>query len=232
VARLHALHRGLRGGQDAAVEVVVTRRLHRAEVPGRIVHSTTNLPPEDLVQIGPIPCVGVARTFLMLAALVPEVSPEAIRTGIGDAVREGTVSDAWLWWRLEALRCRGRAGVTVMEEILRRRQQLGATESWLEHTFLDLLDAAGLPLPVVQQRIGRNGAFVARVDCLYPHIDLVIELEGHDPHRRRRRQDEARRRQLVLAGKRVMVVTYDEVVGDPARVVGDVAAALAELRAA
>jgi very-short-patch-repair endonuclease len=141
-------------------------------------------------------------------------------------------SDAWLWWRLEHLRCRGRTGVSVMEEILRRRQRLGATESWLEHTFLDLLDAAGLPLPDVQQRIGRKGSFVARVDCLYAHLDLVIELEGHDAHRARRSEDERRRRQLVLAGKRVLVFTYEDVANDPGRVVADVAAALVELATA
>ncbi|HEX7134646.1 MAG TPA: DUF559 domain-containing protein [Iamia sp.] len=228
-ARLHGLGADLGGG---VVELVTTRGPTRHRHPLATVHTTTDLPSDDLVHVGPIPCVGVARTFLMLAALVPSVPQETIRTAIGDAAREGKVSDAWLWWRLEHLRCRGRAGVSVMEEILRTRQRFGATESWLEHTFLDLLDAAGLPLPKVQQRIGRKGSFVARVDCLYAHLDLVIELEGYDAHRARRSEDERRRRQLVLAGKRVLVFTYEDVANDPVRVVADVAAALVELAAA
>jgi very-short-patch-repair endonuclease len=228
-ARLHRL------GQDlhaARIEVVVTRRLRRTDLPGVTVHSTTNLPPDDLVTVGAIPCVGVARTFMMLAALVPEVPADAIRTAIGDAARDGLVSDAWLWWRLDHLRCRGRNGVTAMEEILRRRQHLGATESWLEHTFLELIEAGGLPLPEVQRRIGRKGTFVARVDCEYVHHGLVIELEGYEAHKHRRAEDEARRRRLILAGKTVMVFTRDEVAFAPERVLADVAEALATLRAA
>lgn len=214
--------------------MVTGRRPPRHGHPLAVVHSTTNLSSDDLVKVGAVPCIGLARTFLMLASLVPEVSVGAIRTAIGDAAREGKVSDAWLWWRLECLRCRGRNGVTVLEEVLRRRQRLGPTESWLEHTFLDLLEAAGLPLPEVQSRISRSGSFVGRVDCYYPEPRLVIELEGFKVHSTpaQRRADEARRRRLVLAGKRVMVVTYDEVVNDPEGVLADVADALTTFAAA
>lgn len=224
-----ALH-GLQGfPPPRAIEVTVPHHRRHATSDLATVHATTNLPGDDLVDVGPIPSVGVARTFLMLAALVPEVPADAIRTAIGDAAREGRVSDAWLWWRLEELRCRGRDGVTAMEQILRRRQALGPTESWLEHTFLELLEEAGLPLPEVQQRIAPGGRFVGRVDALYPGHRLVIEVEGHRHHstREQRAADEARRRQLVLAGYRVLVVTADEVVAHPQRVVADVAAALA-----
>ncbi len=228
-ARLHGLRPSLHG---PGVEVVSTRPRTRHDHPLATLHSTTNLGPDDLVPVGPIPTVGAARTFLMLCALVPEVDPDEVRTAIGEATRDGLVSDAWLWWRLERLRCRGRNGVTVMEEILVRRQRFGPTESWLEHTFLELLVAAGLPLPRVQRRIARRGRFVARVDCAYDEHRVVIELEGYGPHRDRRRQDEERRRQLVLAGHRVLVFTYDDVVGHPAGVVADVAAALVAFRAA
>lgn len=223
-ARLHRLHRGLHG---PAIEVTIVEGSSHRPSGLAVVHSSTNLPPDDLVDVGPIPSVGVARTFMMLAALVPEVDPDVIRTAIGDAAREGKVSDAWLWWRLEMLRCRGRDGVTAMEDILRRRQQLGPTESWLEHTFLELLEAAGLPLPAVQSRIRRKGAFVARVDFRYEGTRIVIEVEGYRPHREQRTQDEARRRQLVLAGYDVLGFTYDEVVQQPVAVVADVRDALA-----
>lgn len=224
-AQLHVLGSELYGPD---IEVLVTRRANRAPRPGVIVRSTTNLPADDIVRVGGVPCLGVARTFLSLAALVPEVSADAIRTAVGDACRERKVSDAWLWWRLERLRCRGRKGVSVLEEILRRRQALGPTESWLEHTFLDLLAAAGLPLPQVQRRIERDGSFAGRVDCLFPDVGLVVELEGHRHHStpEQRARDEARRRRLILAGVRVMVVTYDELVGHPDQVLADITAAL------
>lgn len=230
-AALHGLH-GFPPPQ--AIEVTIPHHRRHPTSDLATVHATTNLPADDLVEVGPIPCAGLARTFLMLAALVPEVPADAIRTAIGDAAREGRVSDAWLWWRLEELRCRGRNGVSALEDILRRRQCLGPTESWLEHTFLERLEGAGLPLPQVQRRISRDGRFVGRVDALYPEHRLVIEVEGHRHHstREQRAADESRRRQLVLAGYRVLVVTADEVVHHPDRVVADVAAALAERPAA
>lgn len=96
------------------------------------------------------------------------------------------------------------------------------------NTFLDLLDAAGLPLPIVQRRIAHRGHFAARVDTLYPHLALVIELDGHAHHSSRedRVRDERRRRRLVLLGHRVMVFTYDDLVDEPDEVVADVMAAL------
>lgn len=224
-----ALH-GLKGfGRTAEVEVTVVH--HRRHSGSRIarVHGTTNLPVDDLVRIGPIPATGIARTFLGLAALVPDVSSAAIGDAVADAAREDRVSDAWLWWRLEELRCRGRNGVRAMEAILRRRQQLGPTESWLERRFLELLEEAGLPLPAVQRRIQACGAFVGRVDTLYDAQRLVIEIEGHAHHntREQRDSDERRRTRLILAGFEVIVFTYSHLVHDPARVVDDVRAMLA-----
>ena len=178
--------------------------------------------------MGPIPTTSVARTFLGLAALVPVVTRDTLRTAIGVAARDGQVSDAWLWWRLEQLRCRGRDGVTEMELALRERQRLGPTESWLEHRFLELLDQAGLPLPTVQRRVRLRGNSVARVDMSYDAIHLVIELDGHASHstREQRDRDERRRNRLVLAGRRVLVFTYDHVVRAPVDVVEMVETAL------
>lgn len=84
-AALHGLS-GLAPSPDIEVTIVHHRRHSTSRIAR--VHSTTNLPPDDLVNVGPIPTTGVARTFLGLAALVPEVSSETIRTAIGDAVRE------------------------------------------------------------------------------------------------------------------------------------------------
>lgn len=230
-ARLHPLH-----GWDRCelVEVTVPRRLHHAQTPLALMHTSTNLPPDDIVHVGPIPCTGVARTFLGLAALVPEVPVDRVRSSLDVAARDGLVSDAWLWWRLEQLRCRGRNGVSVMEEVLRRRQHLGPTESWLEHRFLELLEAHGLPLPTVQQRIRRRGSFVARVDARYEHRAIIVELDGHAGHSTREQtdRDQRRRNELTMAGNTVLVFTYDHVVRDPAYVLRTVRDALGDSRAA
>lgn len=229
--RLHPLHGFER---IDLVEVTVTRDRHHGRHPLALVHTSTNLPSDDVVHIGPIPCTGVARTFLGLAALAPKVPVERIRTALDVAARDGLVSDAWLWWRLEQLRCRGRNGVRVLEEILQRRQHLGPTESWLEHRFLELLEAHGLPLPTVQRRIRRRGSFVARVDARYDDRAIIVELDGHASHSTREQtdHDERRRNELTLAGNAVLVFTYDHVVGDPAYVLRTVGDALESARAA
>lgn len=230
-ARLHRLH-GF--GAAEVVEVTVPRRRHHSSPVPVVVHTSTNLGHDDLVHVGAIPTTSVARTFLGLAALVPDaVGYEAVRTAVAVAARDGQVSDAWLWWRLEHLRCRGRDGVTVLERILRERQRLGPTESWLEHRFMELLTDAGLPLPTVQRRVRVRGNSVARVDASYDAVGLVIELDGHASHttREQRDRDERRRNRLVLAGRRVLVFTYDHVVRVPAEVVDTVGAALCVARA-
>jgi hypothetical protein len=92
-ARLHRLH----GFHHAStVEVTVPRRRHHGRNPLAVVHTSTNLPPDDRVHVGTIPATGVARTLLGLAALVPQVPVEVVRTALGVAARDGVVSDPWL----------------------------------------------------------------------------------------------------------------------------------------
>lgn len=227
--RTAAVLHGLHGFPAGPIEVTVGRALHHGRHPLATIHTSTNLPTDDLVRVGPIPVTGVARTFLGLAALVPLVPEETIRTALGAAARDGLVSDAWLWWRLERLRCRGRNGVATMERILRDRVSLGPTESWLEQRFLELLAEHGLPTPEVQRRVRHRGSFVARVDLAFAPARLAIELEGYAHHSTRedRSRDERRRNRLILAGWTVMVFTYDQVVRDPQEVVATVRAALA-----
>ena len=102
------------------------------------------------------------------------------------------------------------------------------TESWLERETLRVLANAGLPAPICQARIAPKGAFVARVDFLYPDHLVVIEVNGHAWHSTRDQvaADAARRRQLVLAGYLVLDFTYDDIVSSPQLVVTQVRAAL------
>lgn len=222
-----ALH-GLAGFGPGVVEVSVVKGSSTRTRTG-VVHTTTNLGPDDLVQLGEIPATSVARTLFGLAALVPDVTEERVRDAVDCAVRDGQASDSWLWWRLERLRCRGRNGVAVMEDVLRARAGIGPTESWLECVALNRLAAAGLPRPVVQQRIRLRGAFVARVDLCYPAERVVIELIGYDAHSSRAQMIAGanRRNELQLAGWEVLEFTYDDVVRAPERFVGMVARTLA-----
>ncbi|HEX2576384.1 MAG TPA: DUF559 domain-containing protein [Aquihabitans sp.] len=217
---------------DQPVEVVVRHDRSHRRSPLATVHSSTWLPHDDLVEVAGIPTLGVARTLLTLAALVPTIPFEVVRDAVDTAVRDGKATDRWLCWRLEQVRCRGRNGVSIFEQILSERS--GApTESWLERELLRLLAAAGLPLPTCQRRIEHRGAFVARVDFVYGPQRVALEVSGHRHHSTAAQlaRDARRRNELQLAGYRVLEFTYRDVVECAAVVVAQVSDALTTERA-
>lgn len=232
-AVLHGLA-GFRRSDLPAIEVTVEEGRRRTRSPLALIHRTTNLPHGDIVRHGPIPTTNTARTLLGVAALVPEVAENELRNAIDTAVRDGLATDSWLWWHLERRRCKGRNGVVALEAALSDRAGKGRTESWLERTFLECIEEATLPLPIVQRRVRARGPFVARVDFLYPELALVIEVNGHGSHstKRQRDADALRANELQLAGYSVLQFSYDQVVHQPAMVIATVARALARRAAA
>lgn len=210
------------------IHVLGTRssRWRALDTPGTL-HTTTNLPADDITHVDGIPCTSVARTLLLLAGQ-PGADESWVRTLVDEAVRDGKASDPWLWWRLERLRCRGRSGVSMLCSILTDRAGGNVTESWLERRFLTLVADAGLPKPRCQQRIDHHGSFVGRVDFLFEQPRLVVEVLGHAFHAspEQLRADAERRARLVLAGYRVLEFTYDQIVRDPLLVVAMLSEAL------
>jgi hypothetical protein len=198
------------------IEVTVRKGTRHTASPLATVHTSTNIGADDLVRVRGIPTASVARTIFDLAALVPEVGLGDLRDLIDIAIRDGKASDAWLFWRLERLRCRGRNGVSVLEAILADRELNGKTESWLERAFLACLDAAGFPHPVVQQCIRNRNGTIARVDFLY-EPKTIIEVSGYRWHSTYKQQkaDAERRNRLVVAGYDVLEFTYGNVVETP-----------------
>lgn len=196
---------------------------------GLRIHTTTNLPWDDLTSVGVVPVMSVARSLMGCAALDPaEVSHDDLVAIVEAAVQRGLASDRWLWWLLERRRCRGRNGVVRFEEVLAERARLGPTESWLERAVLRIIEGAGLPLPVVQRRIRRRGRFVARVDMAYDPGLIALEALGYRHHATRDQQsrDAARASELQLLGWDVHQITYDQVVQTPERVASIVRRAL------
>lgn len=192
------------------------------------VHTSTNLPANDVLLDGPIPVTSVARTLLDLAARVPEdLSTTELREVVDAAVDRGLASDPWLWWLLAERRCRGRNGVVCFEEALAARSGLGPTESWLEREVLRILGAAGMRLPVTQRVVRRHGRFAARVDFLYEPEAIVLEALGYGFHRTpaEMEADTRRANDLQLLGFEVYQYTTRQVTGSPRSVVSTVASA-------
>ena len=194
-----------------------------------MVHSSTNLPADDVVDVRGVPTTNVARTLLSLAALVPtELAHGRLVALVGSAMDRDQASLGWLWWLLERRRCRGRNGVVAFERALVELDDLGPAESWLEREFVRAVRRRGLPAPRLQQVVERRGRFVARVDFCFEEAGLVVEVLGHTYHRTRKQlsSDTARANELQLAGWRLLQFTYDQVAHDEDRTMATLRAAL------
>ena len=63
-----------------------------------------------------------------------------------------------------------------------RTADIAAPASELEERFVELVRAAGLPDPVRQLDVGDGQGWIGRVDFAYPHVGLLIELDGRQHH--------------------------------------------------
>jgi hypothetical protein len=145
---------------------------------------------------------------------------------LGDAVvmREG-MGVACLADEVE--RRRGGRGVRTMREAM-QLIRVGA-QSPMESRARLLMARAGLPEPELNRDVfDATGAWIARPDFSWPERKVAVEYDG-DHHRTDRAQwqrDIHRRRALEDAGWRVVVITADDVLRHPERMIALIRAAL------
>lgn len=193
------------------------------------IHSSTSIPAEDIVVIGGVPTLNLARSLLGVAALVPdEITDDELFDMVALALDKGLASMSWLRWLLEQRRCRGRNGVVALEAALDARDLMGPTESVLERVFLDLCEAGELPRPTTQRVVERRTGRPARVDFLFEPWGVVVETLGYFHHRTPDQiaADTMRANDLQLQGFTVLQFTARTIARDPDEVVAVVTAAL------
>ena len=205
--------------EPRAVEVAVPhggRLLERAGARSTTTrgHRVALLPVGGLA---PLPAQPARETALELLRTRPLL--EAV-VAVDSALRARAVAAEQLAVALDA-----GAGVTGAA---RARRALGLcdarAESVLESVARVLFLRAGLP-GLSTQRTLLAGGRVVRVDVLFEHARLVVELDGSRWHAEPAR-DRLRDNALVSAGWRVLRYTWADVVHDGDRVVAEVAAAL------
>jgi hypothetical protein len=168
------------------------------------------------------PTTSPACTIIRLAAHATEAE---LKRAVDSAIRDGGTSEPFLRRRLSALRGPGRPGVRLLDDVM----DGAGGHSFLERRFLELVAAAGVAKPETQVIFRRDGRHVARVDFTWPATQLIVEVNGHRSHstREQMQRDEQRRTELTLMGYRVVVFTYDDVIGRPAWVMAQVGSLLA-----
>jgi len=101
------------------------------------------------------------------------------------------------------------------------------SESPMETRLRLRLMAAGLPRPEAQWVVrDSQGVFVARLDLAYPDLRVAVEYDGAW-HWQQRRRDDRRRDAARKLGWTIIVVSADDLFGDPDRLFADVRYALA-----
>ena len=159
-----------------------------------------------------------ARTLVDLAAITPPAELERLVEEV-QVQRLASPSEI-----LEAIRRgAGRPGVRKLRAVADLLDEPLFTRSEAERRLKALVKAAALPKP--RTNVKRASW---EVDAVWDRQRLVVEVDGYRYHRTRAKFERDRRKdgQLMLAGYRVLRVTWRQLTREPETVVAIIAAAL------
>lgn len=202
----------------AATHISTPRRI-RTRLPGVVIHCSRDLGRE---LVNGVPCTTVIQTLLDLAATEPlklvlrslaqldyerKLRSDAIRDACDDHRRPGSAV------LLTAL------GTYIPE--------MAYTKSDLEDDFLLLCQEFGVPIPEVNTYV--HGI---EVDCHWPQLGLVVELDGDGNHGTSAQRNRDRRNALKLRSHGLSVIRYghDQMTYSAASVAADVLSQIEQRR--
>ncbi len=220
-AYLHGMHGIPRGLRVVTVPVRTTKVF-----PGVDIHQSTDLIPDFITKVDGLPVTTATRTVIDLAR---GFGLARLRRTVERCVVQGLFTIENLSNDFARLGRRGRPGTVKMRVVLAELMpHLEAIESELERIFLELLREFGLPIPEVQVVLSWRKSRSGRVDFVYRQVKLIIECDGRKWHRDTTSFEEDRRRdnEAMLAGWRVLRVTWDMITNNPRMVAKMVADAL------
>ncbi len=211
---------GIRYWDSTRVELVASSQRH--DRPG-ISFRCCALPPDELTRKDGIPVTTPSRTLLDLAGALN-------RSQLERAINEAEVRRLDGALSLDDLvdRHPGAPGTAKLRAIVADGHlSERITRSELETEFLSFLDRFDLPRPRVNVGVDA-GTRRYEADCAYTAEKLILELDGYATHATRRsfEEDRARDRVLVLAGWRVVRITWRQLTQDPGTLATDLATLL------
>jgi hypothetical protein len=182
---------------------VAARSERRIE--GILTCRSRHVDPCDATVVLGIPVTTIARTLADLAAVLDSGA-------LARACHEADVLHRTMPCEIEAgLARRPRSpGAGRLRAVI--HGDVNVTLSTLERSFLRLLRAEGLPLPVTNRPAGGR-----RVDCRWPALRLTVELDSYQFHRSRHswEQDRRREREAHARGDDFRRYTYGDVCEEP-----------------
>jgi hypothetical protein len=139
-----------------------------------------------------IPVTTVARTLVDLTDVLG--SDRVLR-----AIREAEFLRLLDHQALNAAvkRAHGRKRLTVLKEAIQAHTPGQIVREELEHRFLELVRAAGLPPPETNVKITARGR-TYEIDCLWREQRVAVELDGRAAHARTAAFESDRRKDAAL----------------------------------
>ncbi|MGQ0847578.1 MAG: type IV toxin-antitoxin system AbiEi family antitoxin domain-containing protein [Actinomycetota bacterium] len=192
--------------REKAVVTVRSRTTHF--FPDVLVHQSTDLTDDQVIEIEAMPVTSPIRTVIDLAACL---KPGVVGRIVDHLVVRRTITLDDLVGQVERLARKGKPGITCIRRVIEVR--IGETligESALELMTLRLFREWGFPEPVLQLALPWRSPRKGRVDLAFPQFRLIIEVDGRAWHATLDAFDSDRMRDnhAQLAGWRVIRITY------------------------
>jgi very-short-patch-repair endonuclease len=205
----------------SAIHVLTVARSAR-RLPGIKVHRARRLDPADVTTKDGIPVTTVARTLVDLTDVLP--SDRILR-----AIREAEYLTLLDTDTLTAAvqRATGRRRLTKLTKAIERHRPGQIVREELEHRFLELVHAAGLPDPETNVKV-KTRLRTYEVDCLWRREGVAVELDGRAAHARAAafEEDRARDAALTATALRPLRFTWRRVTEEPEDVLAELKATL------
>jgi very-short-patch-repair endonuclease len=207
---------GIRGYSGGAIHVTAPRKSTSTK---RIRRHLSHVPADERAVEEGIPATSVHRTIFDLAATASMDEVVAL-------IKEAEYLNRWDRLSLPELleRYPGKRGSRKVRFALDRitEDPPGRKRSKLEERFAPFLRRHHLALPRFNDWI-LLGPKRFQVDCHWPHLRLIVELDGWQGHSTRSafQDDRARDRALHAAGYSVIHLTWNQLDDEPEAIASD-----------
>lgn len=207
---------GIRGYSGGAIHVTVP---HKSTSTKRIRRHFSLIPEDERTVEEGIPVTSVHRTIFDLASTASVDEVVAM-------IKEAEYLNRWDRLSLPDLleRYPGKRGSRKLQFALKRLEEepSGRKRSRLENRFAPFLRRHHLPLPRFNDWI-LLGPERFQVDCHWPDLRQIVELDGWEGHSTRSafQDDRARDRALHAAGYSVTRLTWNQLRDEPEAIASD-----------
>jgi very-short-patch-repair endonuclease len=169
-----------------------------------------------------IPVTTVARTLIDLTDMLAQ---DRVLRAIREAEYLGLLDLDTLQAAVQ--RANGRRRLSVLNTALARHHPGQVVREELEHRFLELVHAAGLPQPETNVKVQTRRRRY-EVDCLWRAEGVAVELDGRAAHARAGafEEDRARDAALTAIGLRPLRFTWHRVMREGSDVIAELKATL------